>query len=344
MTNPELFQRPIVKMVSNKIAIATVSLGQHATHTLDQKILAAAQHGFAGIELVYPDLSAYAETNNLSISTAAETIKELCANHKLAIVSLAPFENFEGSSTPLEKRLETAKHWVGIARKLGALHLQIPSHYKAEESAGDEALRISDLQKLADIGSAEQPVVSIAYEALSWGTYYSTWEDSLYVVEQVSRSNFGLCLDNFHVITKLWASPFEASGKLPNADNDLAQSLRRFKDHCPLDKIFYLQFSDGERFDPPFSNKHPWYLQGEAPKFTWSKHARPFPLESELGGYMPVVDVARTWIVDAGFEGWVSLEVFDRRMREEGFSVETAARRGVESWGKLKVELEKTSL
>lgn len=327
-------------MVSNKIAIATVSLGQHATHTLDQKILAAAQHGFAGIELVYPDLSAYAETNNLSMSTAAENIKELCADHKLAIVSLAPFENFEGSTTPLEERLEIARHWIGIARKLGALYLQIPSHYKAEESTGDEALRISDLQKLADIGSAEQPVVSIAYEALSWGTHYSTWEDSLYVVEKVNRSNFGLCLDNFHVITKLWASAFEESGKFPNADNDLAQSLRRFKDHCPLDKIFYLQFSDGELFDPPFSDKHPWYLQGEAPEFTWSKHARPFPLESELGGYMPVVGVARTWIVESGFEGWVSLEVFDRRMREEGFSMDTAARRGIESWGKVKAELE----
>ncbi|EYE92113.1 sugar phosphate isomerase/epimerase family protein [Aspergillus ruber CBS 135680] len=329
-------------MVPNKIAIATVSLGQHATHRLDQKILAAAQHGFAGIELVYSDLSAYAEKNKLSMSTAAETIKGLCAKHKLAIVSLAPFENFEGSTTPLEKRLEIAQHWIRIARNLGALYLQIPSHYKADEdeSAGDEALRISDLQKLADIGSAEQPIVSIAYEALSWGTHYSTWEDSLYVVEKVNRSNFGLCLDNFHVITKLWASAFRPSGKLPNADNDLAQSLYRFRDHCPLDKIFYLQFSDGELFDPPFSDKHPWYLQGEAPEFTWSKHARPFPLESELGGYMPVVDIARTWIVESGFEGWVSLEVFDRRMRDEGFSVDTAARRGIESWRKVKAELE----
>lgn len=327
-------------MVSNKIAITTVSLGQHASHTLDQKILAAGQHGFAGLELVYSDLSAYAEANGQSIYAAAESIKELSAKNNVEIISFAPFENFEGSTTPLEKRLETAQHWIGIARKVGASYLQIPSHYKPDEEAGDEAQRISDLQNLADIGSAEQPTVSIAYEALSWGTHYSTWEDSLYVVEKVDRSNFGLCLDNFHVITKLWASAFEKSGKFPNADRDLEQSLRRFREGCPLDRIFYLQFSDGELFDPPFSSEHPWYLDGEAPEFTWSKHARPFPLELELGGYMPVVDVSRTWIVESGFKGWVSLEIFDRRMRDESFQVQTAAERGQESWRKLKAELE----
>jgi len=66
------------------------------------------------------------------MSTAAENIKELCANHKLAVISLAPFENFEGSSTPLETRLEAAGHWISITRKAGALYLQFPSHYKAD--------------------------------------------------------------------------------------------------------------------------------------------------------------------------------------------------------------------
>lgn len=153
------------------------------------------------------------------------------------------------------------------------------------------------------IGSVEQTVVSVAYEALLWGTHYSIWEDSVCVVEKVNRSNFVLCLDNFHVITKLWASAFVKSGKLPNADRDLEQSLRRFREGCPLDKVFYLQSSDGELFDPPFSDKHPWYLEGEAPEFTWSKHARPFPLESELDAYMPVADFARKWVVVSGFKG-----------------------------------------
>lgn len=55
---------------------------------------------------------------------------------------------------------------------------------------------------------------------------------------------------------------------------------------------------------------------------------------------MPVVDVARTWIVKSGFEGWVWLEIFDRRMRDESFRVESAAKRGREFREKLKSELE----
>lgn len=57
------------------------------------------------------------------------------------------FENFEGSAVSLEKRLGTTRHWVGIARKVDASYLQIPSHYKADESISDETLRISDLHR-----------------------------------------------------------------------------------------------------------------------------------------------------------------------------------------------------
>ena len=42
-----------------------------------------------------------------------------------------------------------------------------------------------------------------------------------------------------------------------------------------------------------------------------------------MGGYMPIPEVARSWIADKGFNGWVSLEIFDRRMREPAFQPET---------------------
>lgn len=109
-----------------------------------------------------------------------------------------------------------------------------------------------------------------------------------------------------------------------------------------MEKIFFVQFSDGEKFDPPFSKEHPWYLEGEAHQFTWSKHARPFPYETEPGGYMPVAEVARAWIVETGYTGWLSMEIFDRRMRDINSQVAHAAMRGLESWRKLKHELEAT--
>jgi hypothetical protein len=43
----------------NKLAIASVSLGMHATHSLPEKILAASRNHFSGIEIVYSDLEAW---------------------------------------------------------------------------------------------------------------------------------------------------------------------------------------------------------------------------------------------------------------------------------------------
>jgi sugar phosphate isomerase/epimerase len=55
------------------------------------------------------------------------------------------------------------------------------------------------------------------------------------------------------------------------------------------------------------------------------------------------VEIARAWIVEVGFEGWVSMEVFDRNMRDGRVSPETAARRGVEAWRKVQIEMESKS-
>ncbi|RMJ21947.1 Xylose isomerase-like TIM barrel [Aspergillus sp. HF37] len=325
-------------MVPNKLAISSLSLSQHPNHSLDHKVRIAAEHGYAGIEIVFSDLATYAQAQKLSMSEAADQIKTVCDQTQTHILSLAAFENFEGHNTPLEDRLHHAGQWIEIASRLRATHLQVPSQYSLD-STGDPDVLIPELRQLADLGRASRPPVSIAYEALSWGTHHSTLESSLRVVEAVDRPNFGLCLDTFHVVTKVWADPFAASGKFPNADTRLHSTLREFAKECPLDRIFYIQLSDGERFDPPFSKEHPWYVDGEAAQFTWSKHARPFPHETRLGGYMPVSEVARAWIVEMGFRGWVSLETFDRRMRDGRERPERAAGRGMEAWRRVQREI-----
>lgn len=320
----------------NKIAIGTSCLGQNSSHTLDHKIRAAAQQGFHGLEIVYTDLERYSNIQNVPIATGAEQVRQLCDDLGLAIISLAPFENFEGTKSPIKERLSAAAQWLDLARLLGATYLQIPSQYSTD-SIHDEAVIVSEMQQLADLASSLSPVISIAYEPLSWGVVYSTWDDALRLTQLVNRDNFGLCVDTFHELTKLWASPFSASGIYPDGPERLADSLRRFVADIPVNKVFYVQLSDAELFDPPFSTNHPWYVEGEAPEFTWSKHARPFPLETEFGGYTPVTDVARAWLVDTGFKGWVSMEIFDRRMRDEAYNPETAAARGWRSWEKVQV-------
>jgi sugar phosphate isomerase/epimerase len=66
-------------------------------------------------------------------------------------------------------------------------------------------------------------------------------------------------------------------------------------------------------------------------------------LETELGGYTPVTDVLQAWLVEKGFSGWVSMEIFDRRMRDEEYKPEVAAARGWKSWEKLQAALTGTT-
>jgi sugar phosphate isomerase/epimerase len=325
-------------MLQNKLAIASVSLGQHLAHTLPLKITAAAEAGIRGIEITRPDLDNYANALSLPILEAARNIRQLCANEHLEIIAFASFQNFEGQKSPLPDRLQTAREWLAIADNLGALHLQVPSNFDRSANA-DRQVIASDLRQLCDLARTLSPVIKIAYENLGWGTHCSLWQHALQIVQDVDRDNFGLCLDSFHLCVALWADPFSKSGKQPHGKDKLKDSLQALVKQLPLEKLFYLQLSDGELLDPPYSEAHPWYDATLEPAHVWSNEARPFPLEAEYGSYMPVQDVAHAFLVDLGYTGWVSLETFDRRMSSAHLGPSQNARRAVKSWETLRFRL-----
>ena len=98
------------------------------------------------------------------------------------------------------------------------------------------------------------------------------------------------------------------------------------------EKVFYVQLSDGEFFDPVLDVGHRFWSEEMDCRLVWSRNARPFPHEREMGAYFPMSDVVKMALGEGQFGGWVSFEVFDWRMREEGFEVSEAARRGRKSW------------
>lgn len=320
--------------MDHKLAIATISMGWHNSHTLESKLTAAQRHGIRGVELFDSDLNNYAKAHGMSRLQAAEEIHRLCEDAQLEVVAYTSFGDFEGQPTPLGVRLEKAREWCEIANRVATDTIQVPSNFDAR-AIGDEMIIVAELQALADLGARQKPLIRFAYEALAWGKYAADWEESLRIVKLVDRSNFGLCLDTYHVLARLWADPTVSSGRRPGGDAAVRDSLQRFRDTCPPEKIFYVQLSDAEKAQPPFQPEHPAYREDQAVLHSWCLYGRIFPFEQEYGAYLPMEDILVTWLLQSGWTGWVSMETFHRSMAEQELGPDVWAGRAETSWEKI---------
>jgi hypothetical protein len=119
-----------------------------------------------------------------------------------------------------------------------------------------------------------------------------------------------LCLDTFQSAGGEWGDPTSSTGMLENSQSaeeltkSWKESCQRLAETIPPDKIFLLQISDAYKPKEPFSKKAD--SNGMRPRARWSAAFRPLPFE----GYLPVVDFARA-VLQTGFRGWFSYEIFD---------------------------------
>jgi 4-hydroxyphenylpyruvate dioxygenase len=123
---------------------------------------------------------------------------------------------------------------------------------------------------------AGQRRMRCAYEALAWGTQVKLCSQAWAVVERVDHPNLGLCLDSFHTLS------------LRDDPRPIAK--------LPGDRIFYVQLADA-----------PWV---NTDVLTHSRHYRCFPGQGEFDvtGFMRAV-------LDAGYTGTISLEIFNDEFR-----------------------------
>lgn len=327
-----------------------MSLGRsYAGHSLAHKLDMAQAYGYKGIELFYEDLAdlarqlghATAEENELA---AAARIRQMCEARDLAILCLQPFAGYEGLLDRAEhaRRLAQLRFWFRLARGLGTDMVQIPSSFlPASQCTGDRARVVADLRRVADLGRAEG--VRFVYEALCFGTHTDTWEASWDIVRAVDRPNFGLCLDTFNIAGRVYADPAAATGCCGDADPAdpaahaaLQASLARLRAVVDVAKVFYVQVVDAERLAAPLQPGHALYDAAQPARMSWSRSCRLFYGERERGAYLPVREVAGALFHGLGFEGWVSLELFHRRMADGDAGVpRELARRGAVSWARL---------
>lgn len=337
--------------MSYQPAIMSASLGRAWLHNLDYKIEQAAKAGFKGIEIFYEDLDYAAREASGSVSPSAEDIlnaadhvHEVCQAQGLEVIGLQPFLFYEGlkDREQQSKLIEKMNLWLQIAKRLETDTIQIPANFlPAEQLTDDLDIIAADLRQVADMGAAEDPVVRFAYENLCWSTYIDTWERLWEVVKRVDRPNFGMCLDTFNIAGRVWGDPADATGKTPNADEDLKQSLQRMVAEIDLAKVFYIQVVDAERMESPLVSGHPFHVDGQPARMSWSRNARTFMYENDRGAYLPAEDVAKTIINGLGYKGYVSMELFSRTMAETGKHVpDEHAARGIVAWKKFQQRLQ----
>ena len=193
-----------------RTSIATVCL----SGTLDQKLVAAHEAGFDGVEIFEPDLVASPQS--------PEAIRARAEQLGLSLDLYQPFRDFEGVGPELlEQNLRRAAAKFALMNRLGIETMLLCSNVATARS-GDEQLAAAQLRQLGDV--AGHFGVRVAFEALAWGRFVDSYEAAARIVRLTDHARVGLCLDSFHILSK---------GHDPEAIETI-----------PADKIFFVQMAD----------------------------------------------------------------------------------------------------
>lgn len=169
-------------------SIATVCLSGHLT----EKLRAAAEAGFDGVELFEPDL--------VASELSPEEVRATAARRGLSIDLYQPFRDAEGvdeAAFALVLRRAAAK--FALMARLGVETVLVCSNVATATIDSDE-VSASQLRRLGDL--ATQHGVRIAFEALAWGRYIDDYRRAWRVVQLADHPSVGLCLDSFHVLSR----------------------------------------------------------------------------------------------------------------------------------------------
>ncbi|KAK4993108.1 hypothetical protein LTR50_000594 [Elasticomyces elasticus] len=325
-------------------AISSMSLGRAWVHGLPHKLDEAAKYGFQGVEIFFEDLEYVAKSRPGGATpqnqiAAAHTIRALCDERDLTVIGLQPFMHYEGLRDRDEhaQRIEKMKLWLQLAKILGTTVIQIPSNFLPQsEITKDIDSIVADMVEVAEMGAQQTPVINFAYESLAWATYIDTWDQCWDIVSRVDKPNFGICLDTFNIAGRVYADPALQSGKTPNADADMQASIERLIKTVDVAKVFYVQVVDAERLAEPLVDGHEYFDPAQPARMSWSRNCRLFYGEEDRGAYLPCKEITRAFLEGLGFEGWVSMELFNRSMNDPSPSTPAEhARRGAVAWAKI---------
>jgi 4-hydroxyphenylpyruvate dioxygenase len=196
-------------------AIATVSL----RGTLEEKLRAAADAGFAGVEIFENDL--------IASSLSPRDVRAMLDDLNLSCDLYQPFRDFEGMPDALRARtFDRAERKFDVMAELGASRILVCSNC-SPAALGDRQRIVDDFRELGE--RAAPRGIIVGYEALAWGRHVNDHRDAWAIVEQVDHPAIGIILDSFHSLSR----------KIPS------ESIRAI----PGDKITYVQLADAPLLD-----------------------------------------------------------------------------------------------
>jgi 4-hydroxyphenylpyruvate dioxygenase len=251
-----------------RASIATVCI----SGSLREKLTAISRAGFDGYELF--------ENDFVTSSLSAEDVRRRSIDLGLTIHLYQPFRDIEGTAPRVfAAALERARHKFELMGRLGVDTMLVCSNV-ATATIDDDALGAEQLHKMAAV--AADHGVRIAYEALAWGRYVSTYDHAWKIVQAADHSALGVCLDSFHILSR---------------GSNLATIAE-----IPAEKLMFVQLADAPTM--------------HLDVLSWSRHYRLFPGE----GDWDLADFVQR-VLDAGYDGPLSLEVFNDVFRQGDPSV-----------------------
>ena len=249
--------------VPHRHSIATVALGG----TLGEKLAAASAAGFDGVELFEPDL--------IAAPLAPEEVRRRLADLGLVCELYQPLRDIVG--VPPEhfpRKLHLVRAKFDLMQRLGARMALLCSNV-SPQAVDDDDLAAQQLAAVAD--EAQERGLTVAYEALAWGTHVSDYIHAWQIVRQAAHPALGVCLDSFHILAR-------------GTSLDEIASI-------PADKLFILQLADAPRL--------------RMDELQWSRHFRCFPGQGALD-----VESFLGRVLAAGYGGPLSLEIFNDIFRQ----------------------------
>jgi 4-hydroxyphenylpyruvate dioxygenase len=249
--------------VPHRHSIATVALGG----TLGEKLAAASAAGFDGVELFESDL--------IAAPLAPEEVRRRLADLGLVLELYQPLRDIDALPPErFRRKLDLAQAKFDLIQRLGGRMALLCTNV-SPDAIDDDDLAAEQLSAVADEARARG--LTVAYEALAWGTHVSEYDHAWRIVERAGHPALGVCLDSFHILAR-------------GTSLDAITAI-------PADKLFMLQLADAPRM--------------RMDELQWSRHYRCFPGQ---GAFDLESFLAR--VLAAGYLGPLSLEIFNDIFRQ----------------------------